>query len=579
MSAKTEDIVMEAAESHAHRDDSDEEEEIAESVLNEYMTDDYRIAPEIIEGLRSNIRNAHLQAATKLRQLADHRESIAIQSIFDSDLLHTIIEMMCPDDAELQVQVIRILAVMTTYGSSEQVSAIAEAGAIPKLIGLASSTNSDYIRDNVFIAMGDIGAVSHHLSTKLIQEGGLKPPLDVLADPSTYAKSNLYYAANAINCYIHPGEGNAPEYEVTQQMILVLSKYVLYQQDETDGSLQPSLLGLSNILVDEASVGVARETDLIPRLVQLCTSQETETRHNAHLCVSQIIFFSVDGAEDLINAGILGVFKTCMASSDGQDRKDACFATSNLVVDTFRHAKALKESGLVPPLVKILSNQGDDSGARNHAAWTLSSLATNCGQGKYEILDTLLEGGALEAFCSALTLEDYDSVEVLLDGILVLVKTPREGRQRAIDRIKAGDGIERLRVVRFRNDIYRTKLHKMAQKILTNYFPEFKHYRARRLRRANKARTRNNIKSAREINATLTSAEEEFNSKIEVIKRTSRQAALKDEACLELDGFWRDGFHEIWAAEDAVSEAKRNYEEPEEVRRAESAVPKLATKN
>ncbi|KAG8902928.1 Importin alpha subunit (Karyopherin alpha subunit) (Serine-rich RNA polymerase I suppressor protein) [Tulasnella sp. 417] len=475
MGSKTEDAedaAMETVENRSDRDDGDEEEKIDESVLDGYLTDDKRIAPHIVEGLRSNDRTARLEAATKLHQLADHREAIAIQSIFDSDLHGTIVEMISSDHLELQAQVMGLLPIITN-GDLDQTSAVVEAGAIPKLVDLASSTKSDDIRDGVLLALGNIGATSQELRTKVLQEGGLKSPLDILADPSAYAKTNRYWAVNAINCYTHPSGGRLPEYEVTEQMISVLSKYVLYQKDEAAESLQDSLLSLSRLLVDEVSVDKARGTDLIPRLVHLCTSKETETRHNAQVCVGQIVLRSVDGTEDLINAGILDTFKTCIVSEDGRDRKETCFAASNLVVGTLKHAKALMELGLVPPLVKILLDQGDTSGARNDAAWTLSSLVANWGQDHYEILDTLFKENSLEAFCSALSLTDYDCVEVALKGILVLVKTQWDGRHRAVERVKAGDGIKQLRAVRYRNDIYRTELHNMAQDILKTYFPEF----------------------------------------------------------------------------------------------------------
>lgn len=254
-------------------------------------------------------------------------------------------------------------------------------------------------------------------------------------------------------------------------MISVLSKFILYQEDDTAKSLQDSLHSLHHILVDEASVDKARETSLIPRLVHLCTSSENGTRHHAHRCVGQIIVFSKNGSEHLINAGILDVFKTCIVSEDGQDRVDACHNAGNLITDSLSNALALIEAGLVPLLVKVLLDQGDDSGARNKAAWTLSDL-TIWGRENYEILDTVLDANCLEAFCSALILEDHDSVEQLLKGILVLLKTHWDGRRRAVRRIKAGDGIEQLSAVRSRKDIRGTQLHKMAQNILKKYFPE-----------------------------------------------------------------------------------------------------------
>ncbi|KAG8924149.1 hypothetical protein FRC01_011879 [Tulasnella sp. 417] len=470
MSPRPENISKDDSETKPARDG--DEEEVDASVIDGYMTDDNRISPDIVRGLSSNDRNARLEAATKLRQLADHRETDAIQPIIDSGLLKSITEMICSEDAELQARTIRIMAVLTS-GSTEQTTGVVEEGAIPKLIGLASSIKSDDALDDILMSLGNIGADSQHLRTKLIQEGGLKPPLDILADPSKYAGEIVYRAAKAIDCYTHPNGGEPPKREATEQMIPVLSKYVLYQKDEGAESLQHSLMSLNRILLDEAAIDQAHELGLIPRLVQLCASQEPDTRQNALLCVNKIFVSSEDRGQDLIDAGILDILKTCMASENGQARSDACFVTSNMGLDSIDHANALIESGLVPLLVKVLLDEGDASGARDGAVFTLATQAINWGQDHHHILDTLLEANCLEALCSALTLNKYDSIDVALDGITVFVNTKWGGQQRAVQRVKAGDGIKHLCSVRRRNDIYRTEMHKKVQKMLEKHFPEF----------------------------------------------------------------------------------------------------------
>lgn len=256
-------------------------------------------------------------------------------------------------------------------------------------------------------------------------------------------------------------------------MIPVLCKYIVYQDDESAGSLEFSLRSLRRILVNKARVEEVLKTDVIPKLPRLCASKEAETQHEALHCVCQIARFSVDGTEGLVDSGILDSLKICIASEDGHIRNNACWATSDLVVSALKHTKALIASGLVPILVKVASNSQDISGSRDGAVWTLSSVACNWGQDELGLLDTLLETDSLEAFCLGLTLKDYSSVEVSLKGILVLVKTRWDGRKGAVGTVKAGDGIKLLQAVRYRNDIHRTELHTMAQDILKDYFPEF----------------------------------------------------------------------------------------------------------
>ncbi|KAG8952264.1 Importin subunit alpha-1 [Tulasnella sp. 424] len=482
MTMEAEEIVVDSVQDPADQDKSnndnngseqDSDEEFDESLLDGYVTDENRIVEEIVNGFCSSDVSTQLEAVTKVHRLRQRRESATIQAIITSDLLPAIVDMVSSGDHfDSQVRAASIL-LSVTGGSSEQTSAAVDAGAIPTLVTLASSSNRTALRNKALLALGNIGGDSQHLRERLIAEGGLKPPLDFLANPSRYSKSTPYWAAHALNSYTYRIEGKVPGYEVTEQMLPVLASYIVYQTDETAESFEVSLRTLGRILADKTQVDVLLKTDVIPRLVHLCTSQEPEILRNALHCVGRIVLFSADGCEQLVNAGILEVLKNNIVSEEVHIRRDACWAASNLVISAAEHTKALIASGYVPILVKVLSNEGEDSGARGGAAWALSSVACNWGQDHHEMLDTLLEANSLEAFYSSLTLKDKGSVEVSLKGILVLVKTEWDGRKGAVERVKAGGGIAQIRAVRCRNDIHGTELHKLAQMILKDYFPEF----------------------------------------------------------------------------------------------------------
>lgn len=162
---------------------------------------------------------------------------------------------------------------------------------------------------------------------------------------------------------------------------------------------------------------------MAPRLVQLCTSQSANVQDLALYCVSGIIVSSNKGTDQLIQAGILETFRSCILSGETRDRSYACFATSNIAAGTLEQAKALFEAGLVPVLVNVASKIEEKAKTRRDAVWTLSGLACNWGQSHHKILETLMEANSLEAFFSSLTLKEKEVVEVSLKGILVFVKT------------------------------------------------------------------------------------------------------------------------------------------------------------
>ncbi|KIO25374.1 hypothetical protein M407DRAFT_25277 [Tulasnella calospora MUT 4182] len=478
MSFNAEKTVTRIAEDHPTKNEpaqsAEKDETFDETVLDGYITENNQIAPEIIDALRSNNQTARLEAATKLHRLVDKRETTSIQPIISSGLMPDIVSMISLDDAELQVP-LAVVLVHLTAESSETISAVVEAGAIAKCILLTSSSTSDLARDNALMSLGNIGGYSQPLNDRVIQEGGLKPLLNILASPSEHKDSHKYWAANAIAGITHQLSSDVAGYEViTQDMITVLTKYIEYKQDETAGSLRYSLLALSHILSNESSIHAVLETKIIPRIVQLCSSEHANTRHDALECVGNILYSS-EGAEHLTKAGAIEALMSCIGSEDAQDRVYACWAAANIaaITSTLEQVKALMKAGFVPMLVKAISNLEEEAEAQSNAAWALAGLAYNWGQFHREFLRTLLEANCVEGLLSALALKDQEAVAVSIKGLLVFLETWGLVKQDAMERIQAADGVGLLRVLKLRPEAGFAHERFTAHMILKKYFNQF----------------------------------------------------------------------------------------------------------
>ncbi|KIO32042.1 hypothetical protein M407DRAFT_67217, partial [Tulasnella calospora MUT 4182] len=424
----------------------------------------------IVSGIPSSNLDLQLESVTKVGQLLRSQKQSAaakaVQAVVDSGLLPNVINMLSSSNATLVSEASWILF-NVTLGTSQQTSAVVSAGAIPKLVAVFASDVEDTMH-NALLALGNIAGDSDELRGVFLEQRAFRPALEILADPSKFSAKIVNTATWVMETCTAP--------LVVQPVIdsgLIPEIIKMLSSDDPEFLWEATWIVVNITAGSPEQTSTVVEAGVIPKLVTLFPISPDNTRHNALLCVGQIIRVSVPGTEALINAGILDTFKICITSEDVRDRKEACFAASNLVVGTLSHAKTLMDSGLVPLVIKVIVNQEEALKARGDAAWTLSSLACNWGQDHQDMLNILLEANSLEAFCTALTLKDYSAVEVSLKGILVFVKTQCDGRQRAMERFKAGDGIERLRAVRFRNDIYRTEAHKLAQTILTDHFPEF----------------------------------------------------------------------------------------------------------
>lgn len=147
----------------------------------------------------------------KIHRLTQRRESITVKALIDSGLVRTFVEILSSaNDRELQIRVASILLFITA-GSSEQTPVAIDAGALPLFVNIASSSKDTVLQNKALLALGNIASDSPQLRERVIKEGGLKPPLDILANPSKYLKSTVYWAANAVGSYTHSSGGEVLE--------------------------------------------------------------------------------------------------------------------------------------------------------------------------------------------------------------------------------------------------------------------------------------------------------------------------------------------------------------------------------
>ncbi|KAG9027408.1 hypothetical protein FS837_004283 [Tulasnella sp. UAMH 9824] len=460
-----------SAQNGAHNRD-DKDQEFDQSVLDGYITEDNVIAPEIVDALRSNDQSARLEAAAKLHRLVDKRETASIQPIINSGILQDIVSMISLDEGELQVHLNAVLVTITT-GSSQQVSLAVETGAIPKFILLASSSTCGEARGDAIVGLGNIGGTSRLLGDTLVGAGGLKPLLDILNSPSQHEDDDVYSAAVAIKSFTRRVGWSTTGNYMVEDVLPTLVRYISDSANETPGSLEISLSALDNIMRSRTLLSTILDTNIIPRLVQLCTSPSSSILQHALLCVGRVLETSDEGTGQLIHAGVLEVFRSCILSGEARDRGSACFAISNIVATTLECSEALIEAGLVPIVVKVASDLEEKPKTRHYAVWTLLGLSRNWGHYHHEILETLMEANSLEVFFMTLKLKEATMVGASLGGIVDFVGTEWEGKESAIQRSKAVGGVATLRAVKLRPEPWLAAERLLAHKILKVHLQVF----------------------------------------------------------------------------------------------------------
>ncbi|KAG8923882.1 Importin alpha subunit (Karyopherin alpha subunit) (Serine-rich RNA polymerase I suppressor protein) [Tulasnella sp. 417] len=387
-----------------------------------YITDDLLIIPEIVSEIHSTDQKVQLVGALKIRRLIQALPEKARQAVISSGLLEAVVEMLSSDDLELRGEAAWILAEIAA-GTLGQATAVAAAGAIPKLVALFPS-KSTASACNALRALGHIGSVSKRLRNLVAQEGGVKPVLDVLDVPEKHASELVDMASWALARYLNarhlnahlliPNISDPPGYEFTQQMIPVVIKLIENTTDENSNALTSAVEALHYMSFDDSAVDAIFATGIAPRLIELCAAKNSDLRYRA------IQFFGrfADGKDTWLNAsiqlGYLAVLKSCIESRDLDTQRDACWTASNIAAGN--SAEALLDHNLIPSILHIISDQEEPPRSREGASWVLSHLSLKCKQ-RDDLLVRLVQANCVEALVSGLASHSYDTRGLLLRAI------------------------------------------------------------------------------------------------------------------------------------------------------------------
>ncbi|KAG8925233.1 hypothetical protein FRC01_010461 [Tulasnella sp. 417] len=421
------------------------DEELIEMELDNCLTPDGQLAPDIVGGVHSSNPLPQLESVTKTAQLLRTKHisaDAAVQAVLDSGLLLNIINMLSSYNAALASEASSIL-LNITLGSSQQTSAAVSAGAISKLV-VASASEVEDIAHNALLALGNIAGDSNNLRDEFLKQRAFRPALGILADPSKYSA------------------------KIFSEAIPILCKFI--QQKNKPKPLASVIQALRRMCSSQRAALMILEDGAGPRLVQFCTSKNDGLREQALNLVARLAYEDGSLLQSLFDHGILTALETCITDYV-QSRQLACFVLSNIAT---AQAEGLVESSVLPCLTGIVADPEEELKTRNEAATTLLLLAKK-GSKKDRFLSSLVEADCVEACCAALGCTDWVTIQKSMEIIRCLIDMSWSGADDAIERLEDSDGVDLLRKVWLEGKPNRWMRpeSKTAHILLRTYFPEF----------------------------------------------------------------------------------------------------------
>ncbi|KAG8910921.1 Importin alpha subunit (Karyopherin alpha subunit) (Serine-rich RNA polymerase I suppressor protein), partial [Tulasnella sp. 417] len=350
-------------------------------------------------------------------------------------LLEAVVGMLSSGDPVLSAEATWILTNVAS-GTSKQTAAVVTAGAIPGLVALFPC-ESMKVTDNALWALGNIGGDSERLRDLVVQEGGVKPMLDVLDAPEKYTPKVVETASDSRTSQEPETPPETPQTLQLRQalqtlrihhMVPILTKFIRNTKDETLGSFTNVLRALNYISSDETAAEATLATGIAPRLVELCMAEKDDVQQNAVLCVGQFTAGSEASTEAVIQAGFLSALKFCIPCGHVRTRQTACWAASNIAAGSLSQARALFDHDVIFWVLHVISDQEEEIKTLLEASWALSALVSK-GQEYKDLLVRLVQANGMEALSSGLMSPDYSTVSVLISSLETALNQPWSGRE------------------------------------------------------------------------------------------------------------------------------------------------------
>lgn len=357
--------------------------------------------------LRSESADEQLEATKRFRQLLQSDRDPMLQELVDKEIVPKLLKFLKDkSNASLQVEALWALTNIAA-GTTEQTHLLIKNNAVPTLVSLLSSSHHEVLEQAVWV-LGNIAGDDASARDTVLNAGALKPLLRCMDEnhkPSflriaTWTLSNL--------CDGQP----RPIFDVVA--VLKTVNKVL-QTDDTE-VLSHACWALSH-LCDGPSPHIQEvvRANVCSRLVELLGSKTWRVVKPALRTVGNIVCAEDDQdyTQHIIECGAVPCLRQLIGHSNREIQKEACWTISNISAGTVEQIQCVLDSGGIPPLIKLASDDGEtDPDVKIEACWVLLN-ATSCGSDSQ--IEHLVKAGCVQVLCNLL--HDTSMVMMALEGL------------------------------------------------------------------------------------------------------------------------------------------------------------------
>ncbi|KAL7522989.1 hypothetical protein ACHAWX_007725 [Stephanocyclus meneghinianus] len=183
------------------------------------------------------------------------------------------------------------------------------------------------------------------------------------------------------------------------------------------------------------------ERGLVPRLIELLMHPYPKVVKPALRTIGNVVCAECtdsqhssipDYTEVILDLNAVPYLRDLVCHENREIQKESCWTLSNIAAGTISQIQAVIDSGVIPPLVELVSDPSTDKEVRSEACWVVLN-ATSCGSD--EQIETLVEEGCVNVL--GVLLAEPSMIMMSMEGLERVLQT--EEAKDAAD-IRANNG-------------------------------------------------------------------------------------------------------------------------------------------
>lgn len=341
-------------------------------------------------------------------------------------------------------------------GNSAQTNKVVHAGAVPLFLQLLMSPHENVCEQAVW-ALGNIIGDGPMLRDYVIELGVVKPLLSFIKPeiPITFLRNVTWVIVNLCR------SKDPPPPVVTIQELLPALHFLI---THTDINVLVDTIWAISYVTDGGNeqIQMVIDSGIVPKLIPLLSHKDVKAQTAALRAVGNIVTGTDEQTQVVLNCDALSHLPELLSHQKEKICKEAVWFLSNITAGNKHQVQAIIDAGLLPKIVENLTK--GEFQTQKEAAWAVSNLSIS---GTKEQVAALINCGVIPPFCNLLTCKDTTVINVVLDGLLNMLKMAGDNADQVANMIEECGGIDKIEELQSHEKV---EIYKMAYDIIEQYF-------------------------------------------------------------------------------------------------------------